>query len=88
LTAFLLVVFTACWITHATRLPSRSACEALRPALLRALATLEPLVLFTADCYPAGTDLEALERERLETLACIWPPNTEVESRSSAPRGR
>ena len=72
----LLVVFTACWITHAIPLPATSQCEALKPELLRTLAVTDPYILFTADCLPPATDLRTLERERLETLACIWLPPT------------
>ena len=72
----LLVVFTACWITHAIPLPATAHCEALKPELLHTLAVTDPHILFTAECFPSETDLRRLERERLETLACIWPPPT------------
>ena len=80
MTEAVLVVFTACWIAHAVPVPTAGHCEALKPDLLRTLAVVDPSVTFTAACYPVETDLRALEHERLETLACIWPPVTDPRS--------
>ncbi len=69
-----LVIFTACWITHAVVLPTSYQCDALRRDLPKMLSVFDPHVLFTAECHPAEADLEGLERERFRALACIWPP--------------
>lgn len=77
LTGAILIVFTACWVTLAVPLPMDAHCDVLKADVLKTLSVFDPYTLFTAGCYPIGTDLQALERERLETLACIWPPVTE-----------
>jgi hypothetical protein len=69
----LLVIFTACWVTHAIPLATNQQCETLKPGILKTLSAIDGDTLFTAECHPPETDVKLLEHERWQTLACIWP---------------